>query len=67
MHAWQKFGFKGSKLATVYVKGLLWFALSQIQQYFMKYKGNSLFTLTGELLVTIENTSTPRLFFQTDF
>ena len=38
MHAWQKFGFKVSKLATVYVKGLLWFALSQIQQYFMKRK-----------------------------
>ena len=48
MHAWQKFGFKVSKLATVYVKGFLWFALSQIQQYFMKYKGNSLFTLQLE-------------------
>ena len=38
MHAWQKFGFKVSKLATAYVKGLLWFALLQIQQYLMKRK-----------------------------
>ena len=64
MHAWQKLGFKVSKLATVYVKGFLWFALSQIQQYFMKRNQRefTFHTLTGEPLVTIENTSTPRLF-----